>query len=93
MKNYPLLVQKLNSEKVPYKSHNLNQDKLLNIAIRGLPLNPKTDVGKLELDSLGFDVKSVVQMTTGPKATQKPIPLFYIQLVKTTNFNNVYKTV
>lgn len=48
----------------------------------GPPLNTKTDVVKLELDSVGFHVKSMVQMETGSKASQKPIPLFYIQLLK-----------
>lgn len=87
---YKKVVHRLTLSKVPYKSHNLIEDKPLKIVIRGFPKNTHPEQVKQAIELLDFKVKSIIQMTVGSKTSRQLIPLFYIQLVKTAGFVKIY---
>lgn len=87
---YKALINLFNEEKVSYKSHNLNSDRLLKIIIRGLPHETSTDVIKSAIEEKGFNLKSVVQLSSGPEQNRNVLPLFYVQIHKNKDFINIY---
>lgn len=73
-----------------FKSQNLSEQKPLKIIIRGLPRETNPDLIKSSLEDLKRNVKSLIQLSSGPKTNRRLLPLFYAQLHKSENFVIVY---
>lgn len=81
------ITKMLDEGKLPYHSFLLQEEKPLKVVLRGLPIDLPAGEIKEDLARQGLPVRTVTRMTGRNRV---PIPLFLVQLERTTEARKIY---
>lgn len=95
-KDYDILYNIFQTEKLKFYSHEPRETKLLQIVLKGLPTFIESDVIKTELELLNFNVEHVRQMTVPSNDTEgaplrRRIPIWVVTLPNTEHSRTIYQ--
>lgn len=92
---YREIIKYLQETKAQHHTYQLKEERSLRVVIRNLHHTTPTEAITEELTELGFEVKNVTNVTSTRGSidgrTQKPLPLFFVDLTPTSNMSEIYK--
>lgn len=87
--SYRSLVHFLRNQKAEFHTFQLKEDKPIRVMIRNLHPTTPTELIKSEHETLLFEVRQVSSVLH--KINKYPLPLFFVDLEPTEQFNDIYK--
>jgi hypothetical protein len=79
----------LESSKTPFHTYRLEDEKLIRVVLRGVPLGVDTNEVQEELVSLGFNPTQVIRLKSA--STKTELPLVLVSLPKETKSRDIYE--